>query len=78
MLWITYVIINNGILGWIAFGLLVLVVILGDVMFLRWRHSRKEGTPEVRFPVAVVYGHGLFAVTTVVLVLLTNLGIGGS
>jgi len=32
--------------------------------------------PERHFPLAVVIGHGLFAVTTVVLVLLTVLGVG--
>jgi hypothetical protein len=35
-----------------------------------------DGPPERSFPVAVVAGHGLLAVVTVVLVLLTNLGIG--
>jgi hypothetical protein len=78
VLWIVYVIIELDVLTWIAFGLLVLVVILGETMFLRWRHSRTEATPEARFPAAVVYGHGLFAATTVVLVLLTALGVGGS
>jgi hypothetical protein len=34
--------------------------------------------PERHFPVSVVIGHGIFAFTTVVLVLLTVLGIGGS
>ncbi len=33
---------------------------------------------ERSFPLAVVIGHGLFAVTTVVLVLLSVLGVGGS
>ncbi|MDT2007897.1 hypothetical protein FXW78_33035 [Rhodococcus opacus] len=33
---------------------------------------------EQHFPVVVVAGHGLFAVVTVVLVLLTALGVGGS
>ncbi|MEV6833858.1 hypothetical protein AB0N17_04940 [Streptomyces sp. NPDC051133] len=33
---------------------------------------------ERHFPVAVVVAHGLFAVVTLVLVLLTALGIGGS
>jgi uncharacterized membrane protein len=33
---------------------------------------------ERRFPLAVVLAHGLFAVVTLVLVLLTALGIGGS
>lgn len=78
VVWIVYVIIDSDILTWIAFGLLVIVAIIGDVMFLRWRRSRAEATPEARFPVAVVYVHGLLAVTTIVLVLLTALGIGGS
>jgi hypothetical protein len=34
--------------------------------------------PERHFPLPVVIGHGLFALTTVVLVLLTVLGLGGS
>ncbi len=34
--------------------------------------------PERHFPVPVVIGHGVFAVTTVVLVLLTTLGVGGN
>jgi len=34
--------------------------------------------PERHFPVAVVIGHGVFAFTTVILVLLTVLGIGDS
>ncbi len=33
--------------------------------------------PERHFPMAVVIGHGVFAVTTVVLVLLSVLGLGG-
>lgn len=34
--------------------------------------------PERHFPVTVVIAHGLFALTTLALVLLTTLGIGGS
>jgi hypothetical protein len=34
--------------------------------------------PERHFPVSVVIGHGVLAVTTVTLVLLSNLGVGGS
>src|SRR5215469_5083602 len=36
------------------------------------------GPPERNFPLPVVIGHGLFAVTTLALVLLTALGVGGS
>lgn len=78
MLCIVYIIIiiDSDILIWIAFGLLILVAILGYLMFLRWRRSRKEASPEAHLPVPLVYVHGLFAVTTIVLVLLTALGIG--
>jgi manganese efflux pump family protein len=34
--------------------------------------------PERHFPVAVVIGHGVFAAVTIVLVLLTALGVGES
>jgi len=37
-----------------------------------------QAPAERHFPIAVVTGHGLFAVATVVLVLLTALGVGGS
>ncbi len=33
--------------------------------------------PERHFPVSVVIGHGIFAIATIVLVLLTTLGVGG-
>ncbi|MET4611116.1 hypothetical protein ABIC28_002097 [Rhodococcus sp. PvR044] len=38
--------------------------------------SAPNGAPETHFPVAAVAGHGTFAVVTVVLVLLTALGVG--
>lgn len=37
-----------------------------------------DGPAERHFPVAIVGGHGLLAATTLVLVLLTALGVGGS
>jgi hypothetical protein len=40
--------------------------------------ARETIPPERNFPVAVVIAHGLVAVTTLVLVLLTALGVGGS
>jgi hypothetical protein len=76
-LWIVYVIIDSDIPTWIAFRLLLVSVVLGEVMILRWRHSRKQAAPEARFPIAVIYGHGLLASTTIVLVLLTAAGIDG-
>jgi hypothetical protein len=76
VVWIAYLVVGGAALVWLAFGLLVLVAVLGDVMFLRWWRSRREPTPESGLPVAAVYLHGLVAVVTVVLVLLVGLGIG--
>jgi hypothetical protein len=92
--WIAYVILDKSALAWTAFGLLLPVALLGFVMLARWipvyrsRATAAAGTPgttaedtvpaERHFPVAVVLAHGLFAVVTLVLVLLTALGIGGS
>ncbi|MFL4477869.1 hypothetical protein ACIPUB_06230 [Paeniglutamicibacter sp. ORCA_105] len=76
VVWIIYIVNKEVLLAWTALGLLVLVAVLGEMMFLRWKNGRTEGTPESRFPLAIIYGHGLFALATVVLVLLTALGIG--
>ncbi|MET7666264.1 hypothetical protein ACFVY1_42450 [Streptomyces sp. NPDC058293] len=89
VVWIIYVITDKDVLAWTAFGLLVPVALLGFAMLARWlpvhrarsaaAASGTESEPAERyFPVSVVAGHGLFAVVTVVLVLLTALGIGGS
>jgi hypothetical protein len=76
---------DSDALAWIAFVLLVPVALLGFTMFARWlpTYRTRTATPadppaERHFPVAVVGGHGLFAVATVVLVLLTALEVGGS
>ncbi|MFG2659225.1 hypothetical protein [Streptomyces sp. NPDC048425] len=89
VIWIIYLIADKDALAWTAFGLLVPVALLGFAMLARWlpvhrarsaaAGSDAESDPAERhFPVLVVAGHGLFAVVTVVLVLLTALGIGGS
>jgi hypothetical protein len=70
VLWIVYLVANEAVLAWIGFGLLLLVALLGFTMFARWLSSRREATPEARFPVLLVGGHGLLAATTLVLVLL--------
>ena len=70
--------------------ILVVVALLGLTMAIRWvAVYRAPGAaaddaqapaavpPERDFPLPVVIGHGIFAVTTVVLVLLTALGVGG-
>ena len=91
VLWIIYVATDTTALAWIAFVLLVPVALLGFTMVTRWRANRRVAAPvvagpaaggteqpESHLPVPVVYGHGLFAVTTVVLVLLAAIGVGGS
>jgi hypothetical protein len=85
VLWIIYVITDSDTLTWVAFVVLLPVAALGFAMFARWLPGYRakeavtaDGPPERHFPVPVVAGHGLFAATTLVLVLLTALGIGGS
>ncbi|MEU2040821.1 hypothetical protein [Nocardia niwae] len=82
IVWIVYLAVDSTALAWTAFVLLIPVALLGFAMLLRWipvYRDRSAGTaepPEGHFPVAVVAGHGVFAVTTVVLVFLTALGVG--
>jgi len=78
VLWIVYLVAHKTALAWVAFVLLLPVALLGFTMLARWIPARRTGTAESRFPVPVVVGHGLFAATTLVLVLLTALGVGVS
>jgi manganese efflux pump family protein len=89
VLWIIYLIDDKDVLAWIAFAALVVVATLGFTMFAIWLRRRQArgavteavtpSTPaEQHFPVAVVGLHGLLAATTLVLVLLTAIGVGGS
>ena len=84
VLWIVYVVNDSDTLAWIAFGLLVVVAVLGWTMFAIWWRRRQLGAAagavaepaapaEQHFPVPVVAVHGLLAVTTIVLVLLSAL-----
>lgn len=76
VLWIVYVYNDSDVLAWLAFVLLLPVAALGFMMLARWLTARREPVPEARFPVVVVAGHGLFAATTLVLVLLAALDVG--
>jgi hypothetical protein len=87
VVWIAYLATDNDSLAWIAFVMLAIVALLGWTMFFVWYQRRQSrgavaeavdpGTPaEQHFPVAVVALHGVLAVTTVVLVLLTALEVG--
>jgi manganese efflux pump family protein len=83
VLWIVYAFADSDALAWIAFVLLLIVAVLGFTMFAIWLRGRRapvtEGAPpERQFPVAIVGLHGLLAATTLVLVLLTAAGVGGS
>src|SRR4051812_33441277 len=89
VLWIIYVATDSDALAWIAFVLLLVVASLGFTMFAIWLRRRKargaaaetvtpDTPPEQHFPVAVVGLHGVLAATTLVLVLLTAIGVGGS
>jgi hypothetical protein len=87
VLWIIYVANGSDALAWIAFAILVLVALLGWTMFAIWWRRRQTGAgpaavpeagasgepAEQHFPVPIVALHGLLAVTTVVLVLLSAL-----
>jgi hypothetical protein len=86
VIWIVYLAADKDVLAWIAFVALVVVASLGWTMFFGWARSAVSAPPvetppvtavaEPRFPLPVVAVHGLFAVTTVVLVFLTAIGVG--
>ena len=89
VLWIVYLANDSDTVKWIAFALLVIVALLGFTMLGIWLSRR--GAPlhaepiqgdalpaEQRFPSGIVTLHGVAAATTLVLVFLTNIGVGGS
>lgn len=89
VLWIVYLVADKDALAWIALGVLAIVALLGFMMFAIWIRRRQapaaaeaatagDAPAEQHFPVAIVTLHGLLAVVTVVLVLLTAVGVGGS
>ncbi|MCW2945752.1 MAG: hypothetical protein JWR24_2469 [Actinoallomurus sp.] len=72
--WVAFLLTARSVYAWSAFGALVLVALLGFTMFTRWltgqggKHARDA---EQGFPVVAVVVHGVVAVLTFVLVLLT-------
>jgi len=97
LVWIGYLIVDQDMLGWIALGTLVAVILLGLTMLGRWilvrraltaalhnrprdvfARARATAPAESHFPVPVVVAHGVLAFSTITLVLLTVLGVGGS
>jgi hypothetical protein len=82
VVWIAYLIAGPTAVAWCAFAILLPVATLGATMFglwLRAGHARRGGrhayapkhAAEDHFPPPAVVGHGVFAVATVVLVLLS-------
>ena len=89
VLWIIYLAADKDVLAWIAFAALLVVAALGFTMFAIWLRRRQArgavaeavtpDTPaEQHFPVSIVGLHGLLAATTLVLVFLAAVGVGGS
>jgi hypothetical protein len=94
LVWVVYLLLDRPALAWAAVGILVAIALLGFTMFARWipvyrtpiavggrqegKLSIQEVPPEGNFPLFIVLAHGTFAVSTLVLVVLTALGMGGS
>jgi hypothetical protein len=83
ILWVSYLITGEEVLAQATLLVLALVVSLGVTMAVRWAKVRRAKPdplvpPERHFPLPVVIGHGVFAATTVVLVVLTTFGVGGA
>jgi len=93
MVWVLYLLSDEDAVGWATLGILGGIAVLGLAMFTRWIPVHRafvaaesargvaaefEFPAERAFPVAMVACHGLLALTTFTLVLLTVLGVGGS
>jgi hypothetical protein len=93
VLWIIYLASDTRGFAWVAFALLLVVASLGFGMLALWLQRRQTAAPTVaagvpaaegtmpaeqHFPIAIVAAHGLVAATTLVLVLLAALKVGGS
>jgi len=87
LLWIGYLLVGKERLAWATVFVLGAVALLGLLMAVRWiqvyRSFASPGPsltrnttapPERSFPLPVVVAHGILAITTFVLVLLTTLG----
>ena len=91
LLWIGYLLLDEDRLAWFTVATLGTVASLGLIMAARWirvyRAIADPGPsltktvvvpPERHFPVPVVIAHGILAFSTITLVVITALGVGGS
>jgi hypothetical protein len=94
VVWVVYLLLDRAALAWASVGILVAIATLGLAMFARWipvyrtpvavggpqeqTLPIKEVPAEGNFPLFIVLAHGAFAVSTLILVVLTALGVGGS
>lgn len=83
IVWIIYVANDSDGLAWTGLVLVVLIAALGATLVTRWLPARTAAAesgadPDQRLPFPVVAGHGLLAVITFVLVLLSALDVGSS
>ena len=89
--WVVHLLFGSASWGWAAMGILGGIAALGLTMFTRWipvhaafvaaestrgMSAEFDFPAERAFPLTVVIIHGLLAVTTLTLVLLTMLGVG--
>ena len=89
VVWIAFVATDRTVLAWIAVADLIVVAVLGGVMVRRWtidgRSAMSGGTSATLGDLAEqhiarppVVAHGIFATSTLVLVILAAAGVGGS
>jgi len=89
VVWVAYLLTDNPVLAWVAVADLVLVALLGGVLVRRWAADGRAAMAgqrpsgpvptdlaEQHIPRLPVVLHGIFAVSTLALVLLTALGVG--
>jgi hypothetical protein len=79
LVWIGYLVTGSDVLAWVTLAMLAVIVGLGVTMAVRWVRVYRAAPdpmvpPERHFPLVVVIGHGVFALGTVVLVVLSTLG----
>jgi hypothetical protein len=78
IVWVSYLVTDNDAFAFATLAIVAVVASLGITMAGRWFKVYRADPdplvpPERHFPVPVVIGHGVFALTTVVLVLSTTL-----